>query len=107
MIFTGYFVLKYDKNGIFFNLKKYHKKKLLLILTFFPLNYVGTHVFMIVGAFGGHWMQKTFDFKLMLQILKLTFSPTPPSLNALLRSPSQAVTMTTSENFVSYNLRTH
>ena len=52
-------------------------------------------------------VKKPFDFKLMLQILKLTFSPTPPSLNALLRSPCQAVTMTTSENVILYDLRTH
>ncbi len=39
--------------------------------------------------------------------VKFTFSPTPPSQKALLRSPCQAVTMTTSENVILYDLRTH
>ena len=38
--------------------------------------------------------------------VKLTFSPTPPSLNALLISPCQAVTMTTSENVILYDMIT-
>ena len=39
--------------------------------------------------------------------MNFTFSPTPPSQKALLRSPCQAVTMTTSENVILYDLRTH
>ena len=70
MILTAYFVLKDDKNRIFLILKN-TQKNVLLILIFFQLNYVGTHFFMIVWAFGGHWMQKTFDLKLMLQICEI------------------------------------
>ena len=37
----------------------------------FQLNYVGTYFVMTVWAFGGHWMQKTLDFKLLLQTCEI------------------------------------
>ena len=46
-------------------------KKMLSILFFSQMHYVGIHVVMTVWAFGGHWMQKTLDFKLMLQIFEI------------------------------------
>ena len=56
MIKTGHFlILKITPN------------KILPILIFCQLHYVGTHFVMTVRAFGGHWMQKTLDFKLLLQ----------------------------------------
>ena len=67
MIIITYFILKYDKNGIFL----IKKSKILSILIFSQLHYVGTHVVMTVCAFGGHCMQKTLDFKLMLQICEI------------------------------------
>ena len=53
MIKTGYFLIK--------------KIKILSILIYLQLHYVGTHFVMTVCAFGGHWMQNTLDFKLLLQ----------------------------------------
>ena len=60
MIKTGHFLIK-----------KITKKKQLSILILFQFNYVGTHFGMTLWAFGGHWMQTTFDFKLILQICEI------------------------------------
>ena len=65
MIFLTYFILKYDKNGIF--LIKKITQKILSILIFSHLHYADIHVVMTVC----HWMQKTLDFKLMLQISEI------------------------------------
>ena len=35
------------------------------------MNYVGTYIVMTVWAFVGHWMQKTLDFKLLLQTCEI------------------------------------
>ncbi len=59
MIKPGYFLIKKIT------------QKILSILIFSQLRYAGTHVVMTVWAFGGHWMQKTLDFKLMLQICEI------------------------------------
>ncbi len=70
MIFIAYFV-KYDtKTSIFLKLKTILKKNI-INFNFFQLNYVGTHFVMTLWAFDGHWMQKTLDFKLMLQTCEI------------------------------------
>ncbi len=74
MIKTGYFVIK-----------KITPKKLLSIFICSQLHYVGIHVVMIVWAFGGHWMQNTFDFKLMLQICEINLFTYP----TLTKSPAE------------------
>ena len=58
------------QTGIFL-IKNITQKKLLLILIFLKLNYVGTHFVVTLLVFGGHWIQTTFDFKLMLQICEI------------------------------------
>ena len=58
------------KTGIFL-IKKITKKKLLSILIFFQLNYVGTHFVVTLWLFGGHRIQTTFDFKPMLHICEI------------------------------------
>ena len=60
MIKTGHFLIY-----------KITQKKLLSILICFQLNYVGTHFVVAYWVFGGHRMQKTFYFKLMLQICEI------------------------------------
>ena len=50
---------------------------------------------------------KNIGFQAYVTHLEIELFTYPPSLNALLRSPCQAVTMTISENVVSYDLRTH
>ena len=77
MIFIAYFVLKYDKNEIFFLLKNILKK---YYHFFFQLSYVGTYIIMTVWAFGVHWMQKTLDFKLLLHTCEINLF-TYPTLN--------------------------
>ena len=87
MIKTGYFLIKQITQT------KYYQ------FCFSQLHYVGTHVVMTAWAFGGHCMQKKHLISSWCyKSVKLTFSATPPSRKALLRSPWQAVTMTTSEN---------
>ena len=94
MIKTGYFLIK-----------KITPKKILSILIFSQLHYVGTHVAMIVWAFDGHWMQKTLDFKLMLHICDLFTYPT------LTKSPAEiALPGCDNDNkwkVIFYVLRTH
>ena len=82
-------------------------QKNIIDFEWFKLNYVGAHFVMTTWAFGVHWMEKHLISSFCYKSVKLTFSPTPPSQTALLRSPCQAVTITTSENIISYNLRTH
>ena len=52
MIKTGYFLIK-----------QITQKNTIIKTDFFQLNYVGTHFFMTVCAFGGHWMQKYILFQ--------------------------------------------
>ena len=75
MIKTGYYLIKKLP------------QKILSILIFSQLHYVGTHVVMTVWAFGVIGCKKHLISSLCYKSVKLTFSPTPPSLNALLRSP--------------------
>ena len=56
---------------------------------------------MVIGC------QKHLISSLCYTSVTFSFSPTSPSQKALLRSPCQAVTMTTSENAILYDLRTH
>ena len=44
---------------------------LALFFFFFQLNHVSTYFVMTVQAFGGHWMQKTLDFKLLLETCEI------------------------------------
>ena len=104
MIFITYFFLKYDKNGIFCNLKNYPKKIIIYffflswIMLAYTLSWPSKHL-VVIGC------KKHLISSLCYKSVKLTFSPTPPSQKALLRSPCQAVT--TSENAILYDLRTH
>ena len=81
MIKTGIFLIK--KITQFF----------LSILIFFPVELCCTHFVMTLWAFGGHWMQTTFDFKLMLLISEIDLFTYP----TLTKRPAEiALTMTTS-----------
>ena len=55
------------KKREFFKIKNHTQKTILSFFIFVQLNYVGTHFVMTLWAFGGHWMQKTLDFKLLLE----------------------------------------
>ena len=73
MITSGYFLIKKIP------------QKILSIFIFSQLHYVGTHVVMTVWAFRGRWMQKTLDFKLMLQICEIDLFTNP----TLKKSPAE------------------
>ncbi len=105
MIFITYFILKYDKNGIFFNYKNYPKKTIInfffnCIMLAHTLAWPYEHL-VVIGC------KKHLISSLCYKSVKLTFSTTPPLQKAIMRSPCQAVTMKTSENGILYDYRTH